>query len=180
MPKPHCAWWHLILHTKGSWLHGDPRGFRTRQHRIHSSGDYKKSPPAGEHQKLHQYAKNQLQKKVVLPSHLYPIIGQAILRKSANLNVQTLAISVGSTHTHLQVELEDDYNAALKHAAKIKQAASHAVRHELPGTLWARSGKPIAINDPKHQKQVYQYIQAHAKQGNWAWIFQTDPAPTNL
>ncbi|HEX3314753.1 MAG TPA: hypothetical protein VHR72_07680 [Gemmataceae bacterium] len=29
------------LSTYGSWLPGNPRGFRSRKHRIHSSGDYK-------------------------------------------------------------------------------------------------------------------------------------------
>ncbi|MBL4700628.1 MAG: hypothetical protein JKX85_05145 [Phycisphaeraceae bacterium] len=172
MPKPGYAWWHLVLHTKGSWLHGDPRGFRTRQHRIHSSGDYKSPPPSGEHQNLHQYEKEKLKNAVVIPTHLYQIIGQALYLKSSKMNVKTLAISVGPTHAHLQVELENNYKVALKHTAKIKQAASYAVRNALPGSLWARGGKPIAISDLKHQIRVYQYIQTHAKQGDWVWTFQ--------
>jgi hypothetical protein len=31
-------------HTYGTWLPGDPKGFRTRHHREHIEGDYKKPP----------------------------------------------------------------------------------------------------------------------------------------
>jgi hypothetical protein len=33
-------WYHVIISTYGGWLHGDPRGFRTRHHRAHVEGDY--------------------------------------------------------------------------------------------------------------------------------------------
>ncbi len=54
MPTPGKCWWHNILSTHGSWLPGNPRGFRSRNHRIHSSGDYKNPPPLGEHAGLHR------------------------------------------------------------------------------------------------------------------------------
>ena len=88
------------------------------------------------------------------------------------MNLSILAISVGPTHAHLQVQLENNYRKALQYTGKIKQAASHAVREVLPGTLWARGGKPIAIRDREHQIQVYRYIQTHAKHGDWVWTFQ--------
>jgi hypothetical protein len=42
-------WRHVIISTRRSWLHGDAREFRSRRHRIHSLGDYRNIPPAGEH-----------------------------------------------------------------------------------------------------------------------------------
>ena len=48
MPRPNKCWWHVTLSTYGSWLPGDQRGFRSRKHKIHSSGDYKNPPPASE------------------------------------------------------------------------------------------------------------------------------------
>ena len=40
-------WFHFMTSTYGSWLYGDPRGFRTRHHREHVDGDYKNPPPLG-------------------------------------------------------------------------------------------------------------------------------------
>lgn len=42
--QPWNDWYHIMCHTYGTWLPGDPRGFRTRHHREHVEGDYK-SPP---------------------------------------------------------------------------------------------------------------------------------------
>jgi len=38
-------WRHVIINTRGTWLHGDSRGFRNRKHRIHSSGAVERSMP---------------------------------------------------------------------------------------------------------------------------------------
>jgi hypothetical protein len=48
-------WRMITISTKRSWLPGDQRGFRNRQHRIHSSGDYKNPPPRWEHEGLRRY-----------------------------------------------------------------------------------------------------------------------------
>ena len=174
MPTPGRAWWHLILHTKGSWLHGDPRGFRSRDHRIHSNGDYKNLPPADEHLKLYLHQKSQLKTAVVIPANLYPIIGKALHAKCLKIQVPVLAISAGPTHGHLQIEYENNLDAITPLTSKLKQAASHAVRHELPGKIWARGGKPILIIDPAHQKRVFQYILKHTQDGDWVWSFRNE------
>ena len=49
------AWRHVVIGTLRSWNFGDERGFRSRGHRIHSSGDYKNPPPRGEHAKLNEW-----------------------------------------------------------------------------------------------------------------------------
>ena len=172
MPRPGMRWYHLILHTHGSWLHGDPRGFRTREHRIHSSGDYRNPPPAGEHAGLHQYHSERSGPVVKIPEHLYDDIGQAFLRKCRKGEHQVLAVSVGATHSHLQVELPDDYIGAQQFSYRLKQAGSHAVRDTLPGTIWARGSKPIEIRDRAHQKKVFRYICDHAKEGDWVRTYR--------
>ena len=50
MPAEGMLWRHVICHAKNTWLHGDERGFRDRDHRAHSSGDYYNPPPKDEHQ----------------------------------------------------------------------------------------------------------------------------------
>jgi hypothetical protein len=49
MAQPGMLWRHVIINTFCTWLHSDERGFRSRKHRIHSSGDYRRRPPKGEH-----------------------------------------------------------------------------------------------------------------------------------
>jgi len=172
MPEPGRWWWHLILHTVGRWLHGDPRGFRSRDHRIHSSGDYKNPPPRGEHEQLHRFHKHQNRKRVVLPDASWPAIGTVLLQKCEKTESAVLSICVGTTHAHLLVELADDYKAARDFEARLKQASSHAVRHVLPGRVWAAGGKPIRIRDRAHQQRVYRYILDHAADGDWVWDFR--------
>ena len=58
-------WQHVILGTRCSWMHGDRRGFRDRGHRIHSSGDYKNPPPAGEYDRLHERSRELMKRDAV-------------------------------------------------------------------------------------------------------------------
>ena len=37
---PWNDWYHVMCHTYGTWLPGDPKGFRTRHHREQVEGDY--------------------------------------------------------------------------------------------------------------------------------------------
>src|SRR5947207_10093448 len=53
------AWIHVVVGTYRSWDFGDERGFRSRKHRIHSSGDYKNPPPKREHEGLRKRFKAQ-------------------------------------------------------------------------------------------------------------------------
>src|SRR2546430_1609317 len=44
------AWnggYHCTGSTYGTWLRGDPRGWRSSKHHVHVDGDYKKRPPTG-------------------------------------------------------------------------------------------------------------------------------------
>ena len=41
------GWFHIIGNTYGTWVRGDPKGFRTLHHREHIEGDYKHPPPPG-------------------------------------------------------------------------------------------------------------------------------------
>src|SRR5690349_5207107 len=45
-------WFHCTTHTYGTWLRGDPRGWRSRNHREHVDGDYKHPPSNGKYDPL--------------------------------------------------------------------------------------------------------------------------------
>ena len=174
MPRDGLWWWHLILHTRGSWLHGDPRGFRSRDHRIHSGGDYKNPPPKGEHARLHKFHRQHDRPAVLLPRDWFAAVGQAARGKCEKLDAPVLAISVGPTHLHALAQWIDDVDEAGDLAGRLKQRTSHALRHVLPGRVWAEGGKPIRIRDQAHQRSVYQYILNHALDGDWVWSFREE------
>lgn len=176
MPQPGHAWWHLILSGHGTWLPGDARGFRNREHRIHSSGDYKHRPPEGEHEGLYFYN----QKRAATPRSFSPehrkLLGEAMLETIERVKQRCLAIAIGASHSHLLVECEDDYQVARQFSARLKQVSSFAVGRVLQGRVWATGGKPIRIRNREHQQQVFWYILEHAeKESAWVWRFDPDP-----
>ncbi|MFW5681849.1 MAG: transposase [Phycisphaeraceae bacterium] len=161
----------MILYTHGSWLPGDPRGFRVRNHRIHSSGDYNTPPPDGEHAGLYCRNQQRAPRPVVLPRAVRPALVLSIRTKCEALESRVLAIAAGKCHVHLLVEATDNYREIKRITARIKQASSHAVRDGLPGRVWAGGGKPIRVHDQAHQRRVFHYICEHRDQGAYVWRF---------
>lgn len=175
MPRPGYCWWHIILTTHGAWLHGEPRGFRSRGHRIHSSGDYKNRPPKGEHEGLYRFHVKRSRHAVLIPKRLYEVVGQRIVDKAEEQGYRLLVLSVAVTHVHALVELPDDYKLAKRVAGSWKQASSHAVRQTLPGRVWAEGGVPIDVRSRPHQTHLYQYILDHAaREGAWVWQWRNE------
>ncbi len=73
-------WRHIVIGTLRSWLHGDERGFRSRRHRVHSSGDDNDPPPPGEHAGLHRYHADGAGDPVDLHLDVRVIICEAFVR----------------------------------------------------------------------------------------------------
>jgi REP element-mobilizing transposase RayT len=174
MPKPGMRWRHVVISTLNSWLPGDPRGFRTMDHNIHSSGDYKNPPPKGEHSGLHEYSKKISDNPVIIPRELRETVGRAILAKLEKLNHQVLAIAVAGMHTHFLVELPESITKVRHIVGQCKTTSSHAIRSQLPGRVWGHRGKFEAVDDSKYQRNAFSYI---LRQKNaWIWSFR-DGAP---
>ncbi len=170
MPKPGMRWRHVTLGTHNSWLPGDPRGFRSNQHKIHSSGDYKHPPPPGEHAGLFAYAKSISGPAIIIPQDCRAMVGKKILKKLHECKYETLAFAVGGMHTHIQVELPDSLPLIRAIIGNCKRAASHAIRAAIPGQVWGRDGNYKPIDDVEHQQKVYQYIRA--QENAWIWCFE--------
>src|SRR5689334_10386213 len=132
MPAPGKCWWHVILSTHGSWLPGDPRGFRSREHRIHSSGDYKSPPPKGEHAGLHEHHRKR-SKKVVLAAEDRELVGRGLWQRVMDLDHRIRTIAVSFTHAHFLAELPDDYDEMKETVGECKRAASTGVCSRYPG-----------------------------------------------
>ena len=172
MPLPGKCWRHVVLGTKNSWLPGDPRGWRSRKHRRHSSGDYRKPPPPGEHRNLHDHARRISGSPIVIPSDLRAVVGQAFVDRLRRDGHRLLSLSVGGMHLHALVQLPLDLKLSKQIMGECKAVASHAIRATLPGKVWAHDGDFDRVTDPEHQRNVYRYILRHADEGAWVWSFR--------
>jgi hypothetical protein len=96
---------HIIFSTYGSWLYGDPRGFRTRGHHLHVDGDYKNPPPPGTRDALHAESRASLKgSPIIIPVSLRETVGRACLEQFAKNGAEVFCISVGGQHVHVAFE----------------------------------------------------------------------------
>lgn len=167
MPNPGMRWRLVTISTYASWLPGDERDFRSRRHKIHSSGDYRRRPPEGEHSGLLRYSRRIAGRPVVIPRRCRATVGEAILRKLEKLGYRVLSLSVSGMHAHFLVELPDSLRAIRHIVGQGKTVASYAIRDVLPGRVWAAAGDFEPVDEKEHQLNAYRYPfkQKHA----WAW-----------
>ena len=162
----------LVINTISTWLHGDERGFRSRGHRIHSSGDYKHRPPKGEHAELHRYMKRRSRKELHIPRECRPIIGRAIIRRLNKFGYRLLALSVGKIHAHGLAELPHDLGVVKLIIGKVKKVSSRAVKQQLPGSIWAAGGTWKPVLTARHERASYDYILYKQGPDAWTWSFK--------
>jgi len=159
--------YHVIWSTYGSWLPGDPRGFRTRHHRRHVEGDYRNPPPPGTDEGLHRHAREAMSKsEVVIPRHLRPAAGEAALERLVKEGADVAALSVAGQHVH--VAFVADAGDVKPIVGRVKKVSSHRIRHELPGRVWAIGCKIVRVQDDAHWRNVLSYIRDHAGTA-WVW-----------
>ena len=141
MPRPGYRWRLVTFSTKGSWLPGDPRGWRSRGHKRHSSGDYKHPPPAGEHAGLYNYCRKRSGGEIELPAALRGAVGQAILAYLREAGIRVLAVAVSARHAHLLAELPDTMPLMRVIIGHAKWKSSRAIKAQRP----VRSGRQAVI-----------------------------------
>jgi hypothetical protein len=163
------VWFHIILGTYGSWLPGDPRGFKTRNHREHVAGDYKSPPPAGLYLERHAESQDQLQQpSVILTSAWRELVGTTIRDRLIRNGGRVLVIACAPQHLHCQVQLDDGdarqpVGLAKKHATFVAHQAGWQ------GKLWAVRSTILRIRDEPHQRNTYRYILEHRAERAWVW-----------
>ena len=162
-------WFHIVISTYGSWLHGDPRGFRTRHHREHVEGDYKNPPAPGQHEWKFERSKKLLkQPPVIIPVNFRLIIGEAVRDRLTALGTYVLTISCGGQHCHIQAKMGEQFPREWAGLAK-KYAWFIARDNGWVGRIWAKRSKATPINDRQHQVNVYGYVLDHIHEGAWVW-----------
>ena len=168
-PAPGKWWRHVIINTRCSWLHGSPRGFRSRRHRIHSSGDYKHPPPAGEHAGLYHYHLARSTDPVEIEAVLRETVGNAFVKRLLEGSHRVVVFSLADKHAHALVELPDVMPLNRAIIGDAKRIASRSVKAQLPGQLWSRGGEFKRIKDDAHWANAYDYILDGQEVGAWTW-----------
>jgi hypothetical protein len=172
--RPDATWWfHVTGNTYGTWLPGDPRGWRSRGHRRHVQGDYRNPPPPGLYDALNDHSKRLLANDAVLLTRPQRQRGgQAMVRMLRSiLEIELLALSAGRMHYHMLGRFS---------RARVKSQVGRAKKHasfELtplgaPGRVWARGCRPLPIKNESHQRNAYRYILNHKREGAWVWSFR--------
>jgi REP element-mobilizing transposase RayT len=178
---PWNNWYHVTVHAYGSWLRGDPRGWRSLHHREHVDGDYKHPPPDGKYDILHELSKALMKRDAVrIAAELRQFIADAIAQRLQRDGIEVLIISLDARHLHVLARFPDHnprhwIGLAKKHASHLVR--QHGLRTE-EGGLWAKRSRAQPIADRQHQLQAFRYILAHLDRGARVWRFdRNQPAP---
>jgi len=169
MPPPRLLWRHVVINTHASWLHGDPRGFRTRRHRIHSSGDYRHPPPRGEHRGLYVHQRRESSPEVKIPLKVRAVVGRALVRFLLDQRLRVVAVAVAKVHAHALVEMVDNIREVKHITGEAKRFSSRAVTDSIPRALWSAGGKFVRVEDDDHLSSASDYVLYD--QGPWAWTW---------
>jgi len=165
-------WYHVTSNTYGTWLPGDPRGWRERGHKKHVDGDYKSPPPPGCGDAQHRRSRGLLVKP---PVHLdiaqREIAGRAVVEMLFQQTIEVLTVSLGAVHLHILARFPD---AQVR--PKVGRAKKHAcftLRDDgFRGRLWETGSGVVPIADRQHQLNVFAYIVRHGEEGAWVWTFR--------
>jgi REP element-mobilizing transposase RayT len=172
--EPWNNWYHITIHVYGSWLRGDPRGWRSRHHREHVDGDYNNPPPKGKYDNLYELSKALMKRDPVrIERELRQFVADAIAEKLRQDNIEVLIVSVDGKHIHVLARFPA-HNP--RHwIGRAKKHASHSVRQQglrtEKGGLFAKRCHPKPIEDRKHEVKVFGYILDHIERGARVWRF---------
>jgi hypothetical protein len=171
------GWYHIDGHTYGTWLRGDPRGWRARHHREHVEGDYRHPPPAGTYDHLYRLSKQLMKARpVFLNVTQRREAALAIVSMLQHIDIQVIAVSVDAMHYHILAKLPDanvhlPVGRAKKHAAFVLKDAGHQ------GKAWAVRCRPLPVKDRSHQVNVFNYILSHREEGAFVWTYRDASPP---
>lgn len=171
---PWNDWYHVVSHVYGSWLRGDPRGWRAVNHREHVEGDYHNPPAAGTFDRMFRLSKALMKRDpIVIGAELRAAVLAAIVEKLHSDQLQILVASVDSKHLHLLGRFAD--HRPREWVGRAKKHSSHLFRQgglrTDVGGLWARRCGVKPIIDRQHQVNVFHYIDGHRQQGAVVWRF---------
>jgi hypothetical protein len=175
---PWNGWYHIMCHTYGTWLPGDPKGFRTRHHREHVDGDYKNPPPDGKYEKRWQRSKELMKREpVYLEMDQRQRAVKEFVRSFEKWGIELRIISIDRIHVHLLARVLDRNPRHYMGLAK-KECSAYMKRDGLAptGGLWAVRCECVPIADAQHFQNVAEYIHDHEQAGGVVWESTSAPA----
>lgn len=95
------GWYHINGNTYGTWIRGDPRGWRARHHREHVDGDYRHPPPKDAHKTERELSKSLMSSAVRLSVPARELACKALVESLLHQRIETLAIAVDDHHFHI-------------------------------------------------------------------------------
>jgi REP element-mobilizing transposase RayT len=178
--KPWNDWFHLIAHVYGSWLRGDPRGWRAVHHRQHVEGDYKNPTPKGKYDGLYRHSISLMKRDAVsIAQDLRAIVVEAVVEKLRADRIEVLVASVDGKHLHVLGRCRD--HKPRSWLGRAKKHTSHSLRQMglrvEEGGLWARRSWAHPIGDREHQVNTFHYIAGHEQKRAAVWRFDRKKAP---
>ncbi|HEX3356276.1 MAG TPA: hypothetical protein VHS31_04775, partial [Tepidisphaeraceae bacterium] len=142
--------------------------------RVHSSGDYKHRPPEKEHAGLRKYNEAHSQKTIQFDIKLRVFVLASFLCKLRLLGYRFIAASIGEKHLHILVELPWNLEELRRTIGKCKQRASHAIRNQIPGSIWSEGGEYKWVKDKRHLHNIYDYIRTKQELETIVWSHRND------
>jgi hypothetical protein len=124
---PWRNWYHCTGNTLGTWLPGDPRGFRTRHHHHHVQGDYRFPPPPGYYDDLFARSRHLMPRDAVfIPRDLRGVVRDHFVQSLQHYHVEVVALSVGGVHFHLLARFVPVDVDPYAHLAALNLKLTHA------------------------------------------------------
>ena len=182
--RPWNGWVHCTGSTYGTWLRGDPRGWRSRHHHEHCEGDYRSPPPKGMHDaKLARSRELMKRPGVYLPEDARHVGCAAMVEALEFHDAEPIAVCVGRVHWHALIRpipqgrspragaMRGDRSPRLVMGPAKRESARAMSRLGVVelGGVWARGCGRRWIKDRRHQVTVVHYIQKHAREGAATW-----------
>jgi len=169
--EPWNDWFHCSGHTYGSWLRGDPRGWRARNHREHVEGDYRNPPRKGSFERLHDRSKELMRREaVLLAPQVQEIVCVEMVESLKRHDIEVVAAAVTARHFHILARIPGRRARHFIGIAK-KDAARKVsdLKVVQPGGLWAKRSKADPIRDRAHQINTVWYILDHVDERGAIW-----------
>jgi len=164
---PWNNWFHVTGCAYGAWLPGDPRGFRTRHHREHIAGDYKRPPPPGSYDDLHARSKRLMKRPPVrLSKQAQRVALESIVETLHRLGADPAAACLDDHHFHILAKFpQRNPRAIIGHAKRRSARTLSEASLAPPGGVWATRSRAEPIVNRNHAVAVHHYIQRHASHG---------------
>lgn len=170
--QPWHDWYHCMGNTYGTWLPGDPRGFRTKHHKEHVEGDYKNPPDENYNQRFHKSKDLMKRDPVYLTTQQRARAVEEFVKSLQKRKIELVVMAIDRIHFHLLARFPD--HNPRKWVGIAKKESSHYLKQQnlAPiGGLWATRFEVIPIADRSHQLWTVPYILNHKKKGAATWFF---------